>query len=87
MVQFKMDLKIQMYVAILIDLQPQKKQETKEEHFAFTDSWCTGNFMAVSSYLNSVRPTTNIINEIPPNRQVIRSTMEDELYLPMLLNI
>ena len=40
MVQFTMDLKINMYVAILLEHQPQKnEQETKEVDFAVVISW------------------------------------------------
>ena len=46
-----------------------------------------GKFMAVSAHLNNVRPTTNIINETFPNGNIIISTMEGELDLPMLPNI
>ena len=43
--------------------------------------------MSVSSHLNNVRTTTKIINSNCPNGQIIRSTMEGELYFPMLANI
>ena len=62
MVKFRMDLKIHRYVAILLDCQPPKKQEIKEENSAVDDSGFTGNVMEVSDDLNNVRPTKNIIN-------------------------
>ena len=43
--------------------------------------------MTVSSHLNNVQPTTNIIDEKCPNGQIIISTMEGGLYLPMLPSI
>ena len=42
--------------------------------------------MSVSPNINNVRPTTNIINAKFSYRQIIISTMEGELYLPMLLS-
>ena len=51
---------------------------------AVTDSVCTGNFMTVSAHLNNVQPTSKIINVKYPNVQIIRSTTEGELVLPML---
>ena len=50
-------------------------------------SGCTKNFMVVSAHLNNVQPTTDIINTKFPNGQIIRSTMEGGLYLPMLPSI
>ena len=50
------------------------------------DSGCTGNFMAVYDHLNNALSTKNTINAKFPNGQIIRSTMEGELYLPMLQN-
>ena len=84
MVHFTIDLKINMYVAISLMRQPQQnKQETKEENSAVADSGCTGNFMAVSAHLNNLQPTTKIINRTFPKVQIIRSTVEIELYLPI----
>ena len=40
--------------------------------------------MAVSSHINNVQPTTNIINKKCTNVHIIRSTTEGELHLPML---
>ena len=40
--------------------------------------------MSVSAHLKHVRPTTKIINEKFPYGQIIRSTTEGGLYLPML---
>ena len=40
--------------------------------------------MEVSSHLNNVHPTTNIINVECNNGQIIISTMEGELDLPMI---
>ena len=40
--------------------------------------------MALSAHQNNVRHTMNIINEKFPNEQIIRSTLEGELYLLML---
>ena len=39
--------------------------------------------MAVSSHLNYVRPTRNIINQKCSNGMMIIFTMEGKLYLPM----
>ena len=63
------------------------KQETKKENSTVADSGCPVNFMTVPVHLNNVRPTTKIINENFPNGQIIRSTMEGESDLPMLLYI
>ena len=65
----------------------QKNAKTKDENSAVADSGCTGNFMTVSNHLNNVLPTTNIINVIFSNAQIIRSTIEGELDLPMVPNI
>ena len=81
-----MNLKMHMYVAILLGNQPQKHTIKKEGNSAVPVSGCMGNFMSVSDQLNNVQPTTNIINEIFPNGQIIRSTMEEKLDLPMLPN-
>ena len=43
--------------------------------------------MSVSAHLNNLLPKTKIINSKFPNGQIIRSTMECELDLPMLQNI
>ena len=40
--------------------------------------------MGVSDHINYLKPTTNIINKQCPNRQIIMTTMEGELYLSML---
>ena len=74
-----------MYVAILLGNQPQKHTIKKEGNSAVPVSGCMGNFMSVSDQLNNVQPTTNIINEIFPNGQIIRSTMEGEIGLTYVI--
>ena len=73
-----MDLKINTYLAISLDCQPQKTKESKDYNSAVADSAWTGNFMAVSAHVNNMWPTTNIINENFPNGQKIISTMKGE---------
>ena len=87
MVEFTMDLKIHMYVAIFTNHQQKKIQETKEENSAVSDSGCTGILMTVYAHLNNVRPTTKSIHEKFLNGQIIRYAMESELYLPILPTI
>ena len=78
MAKLTMALKIHIHVVIFLERQQQKLERKKDRIFRM------GNFMAVSSHLNNVRPTTKIINTHFPNEQIIRSTMEGELDLPML---
>ena len=87
MVQFTMNLKINIYLAILLERQSQKKTRNKRGEFAVADSGRTKKFMAVSDHLKNVRPTTNIIIETFTNGNIIISTMEGELDLPMIPDI
>ena len=62
-------------------------EETKEGNYAVAYSGYTVNLMSVSSHLNNVQPTTNIIDAKYPNGQIIRSKIEGRLDLTMLPNI
>ena len=73
------------YVAISLKYQPQKK--TNNNNSAISDSGLTGNFMAVYTHLNNLRPTAKMTNKKFPNRQIIRSSIKGELNLPMSPNI
>ena len=43
--------------------------------------------MAIDAHLSNVTPTTKAVNVKFPNRQIIKSTMESDLDLPMLHGI
>ena len=75
MVQFTIKLKINMYVAISLECQPQKTKEIKEGNSKVADSGCTVNFMAVSAHLTNMQPTTNGINTKCTNGKIVKSTM------------
>ena len=55
------------------------------QNLAVADSVCLGNFMTVDAVLLNVRSITKPIGEKFPNGQIIKSTMQGELNLLMLL--